>query len=131
MTTKRVLVVDDDPEIREIVQGCLEDIAGWLVISSASGQDGLVIAATEQPDAIVLDVIMPQMDGLLFLRQLRSNPLTHSIPVVFLTVRVELTDPRRIRALNVSGTITKPFDPLSLSTKIAKFLGWQMQEVCS
>lgn len=129
MTTKRVLVVDDDAEIREIVQGCLEDVAGWLVIVSDSAQDGLLQAVTEQPDAIVLDVMMPHMNGLLFLRQLRSNPMTQSIPVVFLTVRVEFTDPRQIRALNIAGTIAKPFDPLLLSTQIAQFLGWLPHKV--
>jgi CheY-like chemotaxis protein len=124
MAKKRVLVIDDEPGMRIVVQLCLEDIAGWDVILAQSGQEGLIKARTERPDAIVLDVMMPEMDGLTFLKELRANPDLPRIPVILLTAKVTLTQPQRFAELGVAGAISKPFDPLLVSDQIATFLGW-------
>lgn len=124
MTTKRILVVDDEEFIQEIVQACFEDIAGWEVLTASSGQEGLVKAIKEKPDAIVLDVMMPGMDGIAFLEYLQADPNIQSIPVVLITAKVDFTEPHRLQTLGVAGAIAKPFDPILLVNQVAKYLGW-------
>ena len=124
MTTKRILVIDDEVHVREVVQTCLEMLGGWDVVSAASGQEGLVKAEVEQPDAILLDVMMPEMDGFTFLRQLQSNLMIQNIPVVLLTATAHQLDPQQLPSLGVRGVIAKPFNVLSLTNEIAKALGW-------
>jgi CheY-like chemotaxis protein len=80
--------IDDEPDVQAVVRGCLEDIGGWEVISAASGREGLVQMMAHSPDAIVLDMMMPEMDGLAFLKALNTNPLLCPTPVVFLTAKV-------------------------------------------
>ena len=126
MATKRVLIIDDEPDVRAIIQGCLEDIAGWDVIAAASGQEGLEKAVTDKPDAIVLDVMMPGMDGLTFLKKLRDQPEGKSIPTVLLTAKVNFTDSEMLSELDIEGVISKPFDPFILTEQIAAFLDWEM-----
>ncbi|MFB2923559.1 MULTISPECIES: response regulator [Aerosakkonema] len=126
-STKRILFIDDEPNMRQVVKACLEALGGWEVVLAASGQEGLVKAASEKPDAILLDVMMPEMDGLILLRQLQVNPVTQSIPVVFLTGRLSLTEPQRFQPLGVKGAIAKPFNSLTLVPQIANALGWNLQ----
>ena len=128
MSTKRVLIIDDEPDVRAVVQGCLEDVAGWEVVTAASGYEGLTKVMVDQPDAIVLDIMMPGMDGFAFLRELRSRPEGRSIPVVLLTAKVNLTDPQVLFELSIKGIIAKPFDPFMLTEQIADFLGWKMEQ---
>lgn len=90
MSPKRVLVIDDEADVRTVVQGCLEDIAGWSVITAASGQEGLAQVMTSQPDAILLDLMMPEMNGFTFLKNLRTQLKERSIPIVLLTAKVNL-----------------------------------------
>jgi CheY-like chemotaxis protein len=117
-------VVDDEANVRCVVQACLENLAGWEVLLAASGQEGLVIANIEQPDAILLDGMMPEMDGIAFLQHLQANPAINSIPVVFLTAKASLTVPTCYLPLGAKGAIAKPFNPLTLATQIANILGW-------
>ncbi|MGM3307767.1 response regulator [Anabaena sp. WFMT] len=124
MTTRRILVVDDEEFIQEIVQSCFEDIAGWDVITASSGKEGLVKAMKEQPDAIVLDMMMPEMDGMTFLRYLKADPNIQSIPVVLITAKVDFTEPQRLLSLGVAGAIAKPFDPILLVDQVCDYLGW-------
>jgi CheY-like chemotaxis protein len=128
MATKRVLIIDDEPDVRAVVQGCLEDVAGWDVITAASGQEGLVEAIANQPDAIILDLMMPGMDGFAFLRELRKRPEGRSLPVIILSAKVNMTDPQVLFELSVTGIISKPFDPFILIEQVASFLGWKMEE---
>jgi CheY-like chemotaxis protein len=121
---KRVLVIDDETHIREIVQTCLEILGRWKVQVAASGQEGLSKAMLEPPDAIVLDVMMPQMNGLSVLKQLRANSATQSIPVVLLTARVDLIELPMIAKLKVAGVIAKPFNPVGLANQLSKMLDW-------
>jgi CheY-like chemotaxis protein len=124
LTQKRVLVVDDEESIRLVVQSCLEDMAGWEVLAAPSGAIGLEIALAEQPDAIVLDVMMPGMDGLSFLSRQQIDPQIRNIPTILLTAKVDLLKPDRYLAYGAVGAIAKPFDPLQLILQIEEFLQW-------
>ncbi len=119
---KRVLVVDDDSNIREVISMCLHKLKDWDVLTAASGQEGLNRVALNNPDVIILDVMMPEMDGLAFLRQLRSNPKTKLIPVVLLTANRYLPDKAILTELGVVETISKPFLPVNLVRQIDKAL---------
>lgn len=124
MPTKRVLVIDDEADIRAIVQGCLEDIAGWEVLVAACGEDGIQLAVTEQPDAILMDVSMPGMSGLEVLQKLQETESTQAIPVALLTAKVLPEDRERFSGLVFAGLIIKPFDPMTLVERVAHIFGW-------
>ena len=121
---KRILVVDNEAYIQEVAKVCLETVAGWDVILASSGQECLQTAAQEQPDAILLDVMMPDMDGIETFQKLRSQPATQAIPVILLTAKVQASDRRRYTSMGAVTAIAKPFDPLKLADQIATALGW-------
>jgi CheY-like chemotaxis protein len=121
----RILIIDDEDDIREVAAMSLETVAGWEVMVANSGAQGLIRAATYKPDAILLDVMMPGMDGPTTFRELQKNPVTAKIPVLFLTAKVQATDRRRFADLGIHAVLVKPFDPLTLSTQIANVLGWK------
>ncbi len=121
---RRVLIIDDEDDIREVAALSLESVAGWEVLTASSGLQGLARAAEHKPDAILLDVMMPEMDGPATFRELRKNPATARIPVLLLTAKVQSTDQRRFADLGVEAVLFKPFDPLTLSRQIASALGW-------
>ncbi|VXD24344.1 putative two-component response regulator [Planktothrix serta PCC 8927] len=124
MTTKRILLIDDEDDIREIAQLSLEMIAGWQVFLANSGRKGIQTAQNQQPDAILLDVMMPELDGLATFQSLQADPITQEIPVILLTAKVQSSDQRKFALLGVRGLITKPFEPLTLAEQVAKILGW-------
>lgn len=93
-------------------------------MTAACGGEGLVKAETQQPDAILLDVMMPDMDGPTTFHQLQANAATQDIPVVFLTAKVQAAEQRRFAELGVKAVLTKPFDPLTLASQVANALGW-------
>lgn len=97
----------------------------WTVLMAASGPEGIAIAATEQPDAILLDVIMPEVDGLATLKALKANPLTQHIPVLLLTATVRVATHQQYAALGAKAVLLKPFDPGQLGYQIARVLSWQ------
>ena len=121
----RILIIDDEDDIREVAALSLESVAGWEVIVAGSGPQGLARAIEYQPDAILLDVMMPGMDGPSTFRELRKNPETARIPVLLLTAKVQSSDQRRFADLGVDGVLFKPFDPLTLHQQIATTLGWK------
>jgi CheY-like chemotaxis protein len=121
----RILIIDDEDDIREVAAMSLETVAGWEVMVANSGAQGLIRAATYKPDAILLDVMMPGMDGPTTFRELQKNPVTAKIPVLFLTAKVQATDRRRFADLGIHAVLVKPFDPLTLATQIANVLGWK------
>ena len=125
MSKPRVLLVDDEDDIREVAKLSLEAIAGWEVLVASSGEECISIAANEGPDAILLDVMMPDMDGPSTLAELQSNEITRPIPVVFLTAKIQPADRERFADLGVAGVIAKPFDPMTLSSELSSILGWQ------
>lgn len=124
MSKKRVLIVDDEDDIREVAQMCLELVGGWEVVTANCGAEGLVSAKAQKPDAILLDVMMPDMDGPTTFLKLQDDQGTKDIPVVLLTAKVQSTDKTRFSELGVSGVITKPFDPMTLASQLADVLGW-------
>lgn len=122
--SRKILIIDDEDDIREVAALSLESIAGWEVVRASSGAQGLARAASEQPDAILLDVMMPGMDGPTTFRKLSEDPATTGIPVLLLTAKVQSSDQRHFADLGVRAVLLKPFDPLTLSTQIAEVLGW-------
>ncbi|SRR5579883_1204979 len=124
MTAKRILIVDDEAPIREVVAACLQLLGGWDVLLAASGKDALAQARVEQPDAIILDVMMPEMDGFAFLQHLRADSATQSIPVVLLTASSALPNSNLISKLGVMATISKPFHSVDLVQQIAQAMKW-------
>jgi CheY-like chemotaxis protein len=121
---RKILIIDDEDDIREVAALSLESVAGWDVIKASSGAQGLARAIEHQPDAILLDVMMPGMDGPTTFRELRNNQATARIPVLLLTAKVQGTDQKRFADLGVEAVLLKPFDPMTLSTQIAAALGW-------
>jgi len=122
--SRRILIIDDEADIREVAALSLETVAGWEVVAASSGAQGLAVAIRELPDAILLDVMMPGMDGPTTFRELRKNPATAHIPVLLLTAKVQSSDQRSFADLGVNAILFKPFDPLTLYAQIADALGW-------
>jgi CheY-like chemotaxis protein len=122
---RRVLIIDDEEDIREVAALSLQTVAGWDVLLAGSGAAGIARAQEQLPDAILLDVMMPVMDGPTTFRQLRANPKTARIPVILLTAKVQAADQKRFSDLGVSAVMFKPFDPLTLASDIAQVLGWK------
>jgi CheY-like chemotaxis protein len=122
--SRRVLVVDDDDAIREVAQTSLELVAGWEVEVASSGQEAVQLCLADPPDAILLDVMMPAMDGPATCAQLQADARTRDIPVVLLTAKVQPSERRRWEQLGVAGVLAKPFDPLGLPGHVAHLLGW-------
>lgn len=127
MPRRRVLVIDDEEDIREIVALSLETVAGWEVLRAASGAAGIAKAREQLPDAILLDVMMPEMDGPTTFRKLCADPATARIPVILLTAKVQAADQKRFSGIGVAAVMFKPFDPLTLAKEIAVALGWKDQ----
>ncbi|HSE33662.1 MAG TPA: response regulator transcription factor [Pyrinomonadaceae bacterium] len=119
--SKRLLIVDDEPNLLRAVAACLRG-EGYEVDTARSGEEALVHVAQRLPDLIVSDIRMPRMDGFALARQLRSNPRTDLIPIVFLTAKDESSD--RIAGIRsgVDAYLTKPFEPDELVAVIANIL---------
>jgi CheY-like chemotaxis protein len=121
----RILIIDDEDDIREVAALSLEAVAGWTVTTASSGSEGIQAAREHQPDAIVMDVMMPGMDGPTTFRAMQRVPTIAHIPVILLTAKVQGVDQRRFADLGVAGVLFKPFDPLLLSKQISAALGWK------
>jgi two-component system alkaline phosphatase synthesis response regulator PhoP len=122
MSQKHILLVDDEDDIREVATLSLETIGGWRVSSATGGGEGIAIARAERPDAILLDVMMPDIDGPATFERLQSDPQTRDIPVILLTAKAHSSDRRGFEQLGVSGVLTKPFDPILLSAQVEAIL---------
>jgi CheY-like chemotaxis protein len=121
---RRILIIDDEDDIREVAKLSLASLTEWDVLTAPSAKEGITRARDAHPDAILLDVMMPDMDGPAVLERLRHDPATQHIPVIFLTAKVQASDRRRFASLGVAAVISKPFDPLKLPGQIAEALGW-------
>jgi len=102
----------------------LESVAGWQVSTASSGAEGMRVAAAELPDAILMDVMMPAMDGPTTFREMQKMPNLAGIPVILLTAKVQGVDQRRFAGLGVRAVLFKPFDPLTLAEQMSEALGW-------
>lgn len=121
---KRILFIDDEEDIRILACLCLELETSWEIMVAANGQEGIKLAEEQQPDAILLDAMMPELDGLQTLAKLQINPKTKHIPAIFITAKVQASDRRKFYAAGAKGVINKPFDSLTLASQVSGFLGW-------
>lgn len=118
----RILLIEDDPDIQKMVQLSLKYQGGHQVSVASGGQEGLEKARVEQPDLILLDVMMPEMDGYETCKRLKETPETKGIPVVFLSARAQQTEIQKGRDLGAIGYLVKPFDPMTLSSELEALL---------
>ena len=118
MNSYRILHVEDEPDIREVVKISLLLDPAMTVKSCDGGAHALTEAADWQPDIILMDAVMPVMDGTQILAHLREDRRTACIPVVFMTARAQESEIERFRALGAAGVIAKPFDPLTLAKSV-------------
>lgn len=126
--SKKILVVDDDEAIQEVIKGCLEELVGWQVLVAGSGLEGLRIANSEPLDAILLDISMPEMSGIEMLRKLQASSPTREIPVFLLTGRtLSLERQPFLQLQQVAGVIVKPFNIIKLVEQVAQSLGWKFE----
>jgi CheY-like chemotaxis protein len=122
---RRILVVDDDDASRQAVAHSLQIMAGWEVVEAYCGAQAIESAKQHQPDAILLDVMMPAMDGPAMLGKLRATRATSHIPIVLLTAKVQAVQDGSLAHLPVAAILSKPFDPLQLARQVADALGWE------
>ena len=122
MEIHKVLLVDDEPDIRKIGLMSLTAVGEWEAREANSGQAALDALAEEIPDLILLDVMMPGMDGPTTLSKIRENPAWADIPVIFLTAKVQTNEVGRYVALGARGVIAKPFDPMTLPNDVREVL---------
>jgi CheY-like chemotaxis protein len=121
---RRILVVDDDDAARQAAVQSLQVMAGWDVVEAYCGAQAIESAKQHQPDAILLDVMMPAMDGPAMLGKLRTTRATSHIPIVLLTAKVQAVHDGSLSHLPVAAILSKPFDPLRLATQVSEALGW-------
>jgi CheY-like chemotaxis protein len=124
MNHKRLLTIDDEEAIQIVIKFGINMVTGWEVLSASNGKTGIATAQRELPDAILLDVMMPVMDGIATFKALQANPITAGIPVIFLTAKAQAAEKRQFNDLGISGVITKPFNSLDLPDRISKILNW-------
>jgi CheY-like chemotaxis protein len=122
MSETRILHVDDESDIREIVDMSLAFNPDFRVRACSTGAEAIATAAEWSPYLILLDVMMPGMDGPTTLTQLRKNPKTAEIPVVFMTARAQAREVDRFISLGAQGVISKPFDPMTLASQVQNHL---------
>lgn len=117
------MVIDDEEAIRIILKAALEFTAGWAVLLAASGAEGFTMAETECPEAILLDVMMPGIDGISLFHKLKVQPQTQKIPVIFLTAQAREIERDALDSLG-AGVILKPFEPDAIANQIRTLLNW-------
>lgn len=118
----KILVIDDEEDLRYIARLSLERLGGMTVLEAASGEEGLELAKQEQPDCILLDLSMPEMDGEATLAKLQRDEQTASIPVIFLTAVAVTQEVKRIAGSGARGLIRKPFEPRELAEALKGIL---------
>jgi CheY-like chemotaxis protein len=122
MAIRKVLLVDDEDDIRTIGNLSLSRVGGWQTVLASSGAEAVTKAAAEQPDLILLDVMMPGMDGPTTFGRLRADPATAATPVIFMTAKVQKQEVARYLELGAVGVIAKPFDPMTLPGEIRRLV---------
>ena len=115
---KKIVYVEDEPDIQAIAKMALESIGNFDVILCGSGKEALEVIPSEIPDFILLDVMMPELDGPTTLAELRKIPQCQNIPVAFMTAKVQRAEISELVSMGAVGVITKPFDPITLSDDV-------------
>lgn len=118
----KALIVDDEEDVRFVARMSLGRVGGMTVIEASGGEEGIELARDEQPDVILLDMMMPGMDGTATFHALRALEATAAIPIVFLTAKGMVDDAARLKKLGARGVVLKPFDPLTLAGEITAIL---------
>ncbi len=120
MALERIMYVEDEPDIQAVAKMALEMVGGFKVQVCGSGQEALVAVRDFAPDLVLLDVMMPGMDGPSTLARLRADPATAAIPVIFLTAKVQPPEVVRYQSLGALDVIAKPFDPMTLAAQVQR-----------
>lgn len=115
---RTILYVEDDPDIQEVVTMSLEMVGGYQVTVASSGREALLLVDDSTPDLILLDVMMPDMDGPTTLGHLRTRPELAHTPIVFITAKVQATEIEYFKSLGAVDVIAKPFDPVTLAAQV-------------
>jgi CheY-like chemotaxis protein len=123
---ERIMMVEDDPDIQTVARMSLEVVGGFTVEVYSGGEEALARVGEYAPDLILLDVMMPDMDGPTVLRHLRENPATAAIPVIFMTAKAQAHEVASYRGMGALGVISKPFDPMTLASTVTEI--WQSQD---
>ncbi len=118
MALNKIMAVEDEPDIRMVLEVALRDVAGFDVRVCSSGKEAIEVAPGFAPDLVLLDVMMPEMDGPDTLAALRVLPETEGTPVIFLTAKVQPQEVKRFKELGALGVISKPFDPMTLADEV-------------
>lgn len=122
--TKCILIVDDEADVREIAQLGLQMATDWTVLTASSGVEAIAISSERQPNAILLDMMMPTLDGRATLKQLKSNEATREIPVILVTAKAQQSNLGEFEDLDIAAIMAKPFRPLKLAAEITQILKW-------
>lgn len=117
-TLTKILCAEDDPDIQAIMQMALEHVGGYTVLMTSNGREALDRAPAFAPDLILLDVMMPEMDGPTTLEALRAHPQLADVPVIFLTAKAQQHEIDQYRTLGIADVISKPFDPVALPERV-------------
>lgn len=124
LMSKCVLIVDDEPDVREITKLGLEMQTDWQILMAASGLEALQVATEHAPDVILLDMMMPELDGQATLQKLKAHPSTQNIPVILVTAKAQTANAESFNQLEIAAVLAKPFRPLTLAQEISAILHW-------
>ena len=119
---KSILIIDDEEDVRDIIQMGLKMAADWRVTTASTGKEGLELAQSNRPEVILLDLMMPEWDGKETLKQFKANQNTAHIPVILMTAKTQSAISSELTELDLAGVITKPFRPLELPEQITEIL---------
>jgi CheY-like chemotaxis protein len=125
MEIRKVLLAEDEEDIRKVAQMSLQFRSGWKVSLASNGEECLAQAAEDPPDLILLDCMMPKLDGYETCRRLKQDPSLRHIPVIFLTAKAQETEVKKGLSLGAVGYLIKPFNPMSLASEISQILEGQ------
>jgi CheY-like chemotaxis protein len=123
----RIMMVEDEPDIQAVARIALEVVGGFQVEMCSSGKEALDKVLQYNPDLILMDVMMPGMDGPSTLQALRAFPPTASFPVIFMTAKVQSHEVSKYKDIGALGVIAKPFDPMTLAATIRTL--WEQEDV--
>jgi CheY-like chemotaxis protein len=124
VTQPTVLVVDDDDSIRELTQLALESIWGWDILTASGGIEALEVCRAHHPDAVLLDMMMPDMDGLTTFEHLQADEATRDIPVILFTAKGRVGERQPWHGYAIKGMIAKPYNPMTLGDEVSEMLEW-------
>ena len=125
MGVKQLLLIDDNKDNQTLVKTAIEATSNWKVSVAEDGVEGVTIAEFERPDAILLDFVMPGLDGFTVYNILKSNLFTRAIPIIFITGVALERVLERLETTSAAGIIIKPFDTINLRSQIAQMCQWK------